>query len=98
MCFLPPLHPPNRKPHERSRLGNDVSLFIQVPEGVLTGWKSRPGDPARGSGWGRGAGDPETAGGNSWDAEAPGSHEVGVPGAGVRGQSVRTVGTSGTLS
>ena len=52
MCFLPPLHPPNRKPHERSRLGNDVSLFIQVPEGVLTGWKSRPGDPARGSGWG----------------------------------------------
>ena len=34
----------------REQSGDDVSLFIQVPDGVLTGWKSRPSDPARGSG------------------------------------------------
>ena len=48
------LHPctqPTRESHEGSRSGDDVSLFIQVPEGELTGWKSRPSDPDRGSGW-----------------------------------------------
>ena len=47
---------------------------------------------------GRGPADPETAGDDSWEAEAPGSREVGVPGAGMRGQTVRGVETSGTLS
>ena len=49
VSFHPYTHP-SRESHEGSRSGDEVNLFIQVPEGLLTGWKSRPSDPDRGPG------------------------------------------------